>query len=82
MGRNFKSNSKHVTALGATDVSQSVVRDEDDKHATRTFNIFQLNINATQKKKNELQYLLTKNNIHPAKKVFEHLRYFVSKNLY
>ena len=53
----------HATVSGAAHASQSAVHDEDDKYATRTFNIFQLIINETLKKKSDLKFLMENNNI-------------------
>ena len=57
----------NVTAFGVTDASSSdSVRGHDEKYVTRTINFLQLNINGTQRKKDELEALLVENDIHIA----------------
>ncbi|UYV78935.1 hypothetical protein LAZ67_17000317, partial [Cordylochernes scorpioides] len=59
--------SSKTTASGVTTAAGAVARAPDEKSTTRTqFNLLQLNINGTQRKKKELTCLLRDNNVHIA----------------
>ncbi|GFW78049.1 reverse transcriptase domain-containing protein [Trichonephila clavipes] len=60
------SDTNNVTAFGVADAPRVEVQAHGEKHATRTLNIFQLNINGTQKKIEELTEILNVNKVHIA----------------
>ncbi|GFX51202.1 reverse transcriptase domain-containing protein [Trichonephila clavipes] len=58
------SDTDNVTAFGVADASRVEVRAHDEKYATRTLNILQLNINGAQRKIEELTAILNVNKVH------------------
>ncbi|GFU22692.1 hypothetical protein TNCV_762701 [Trichonephila clavipes] len=66
MNSTILSDTDNVTTFGVADSPRVEVRAHDEKYATRTLNILQLNINGTQRKFEELTEIFNVNKVHTA----------------